>query len=271
MEATFTTPVVRCFSEGKRSVVSDAVAVEEPLEIRVVNDGEPRTLSVTMRTPGADADLAVGFLFTEGAIARAADVVSVESREHSVDVHLRKGLHPDWGRFERHVYLSSSCGVCGKASIEAVSQTCTLRPHEFSIVPSVLRSLPERLRGAQAAFQSTGGIHAAGWFSPEGELLAHAEDVGRHNALDKLIGHLLQQGEVPLPPGILALSGRASFELIQKARLAGASVVAAVGAPSSLAVELSAEGDLTLAGFVRHDRFNLYTGAHRVQPEIPVS
>lgn len=268
MESTFTTPVVRWFAEGKRAVMSDAVAVEEPLEIRVVHRGERRTVAVTMRTPGADAELACGFLFTEGALHSAADIVAIEARESVVDVHLADGLQPDWGRMERHVYMSSSCGVCGKTSVAAVQAACPVSAHDFALEPAVLRALPDRLRSAQTAFEATGGIHAAGWFTPTGTLLDLAEDVGRHNALDKLIGRQFQAGHVPMGEGILLLSGRASFELIQKARLAGIGAVAAVGAPSSLAVELAADGDVLLAGFVRDDRFNIYSGAHRITPEF---
>ena len=269
MEGTWNTPVVRCFAAGERTEVDDVVAVEEPLEIRVVEGGERRTLSVTMRTPGADADLARGFLFTEGAIATADALGQIHEQPHAVDVHLRTPLRADWAQLERHVYVSSSCGVCGKTSLDAVRQTCAYPAPECTVAPTVLRSLPDRLRQAQRAFATTGGIHAAGWFALDGTLLAHAEDVGRHNALDKLIGRLLHEGNIPLAPGIVLLSGRASFELIQKARLAGAAIVAAVGAPSSLAVELAADGNLTLAGFVRNDRFNVYSGAHRIEPERP--
>jgi len=248
-------------------VESDFVAVEEPLEIRVVHAGRARTLAVTMRTPGNDGDLACGFLFTEGAVKQADDVLRVEVHHQVVEVHLRDELSADWGQFERHVFMSSSCGVCGKTSIESVRQACTIEPTEFQVEARVIRSLPDQLRTAQAAFKSTGGIHAAAWFTPDGQLFDVAEDVGRHNALDQLIGRQLRAGNIPFPPGILLLSGRASFELIQKARLAGISVVAAVGAPSSLAVELAADGNMTLAGFVKADRLNVYAGAHRIPLE----
>ena len=269
MEATRKTPVVRCAAGRAWEEVEDWVAVEEPLEVRVMELGKQRTLSVTMRTPGADSDLARGFLFTEGAIAGKEEIERVEEFPDAVVVHLKAALRADWAQLERHVYVSSSCGVCGKTSLEAVRQTCSHPAPPCSISPFVLRALPDRLRAAQTAFDATGGIHAAGWFNLEGVLLEFAEDVGRHNALDKLIGRLLDRGEIPLAPGVILLSGRASFELIQKARLAGAAIVAAVGAPSSLAVELAADGNLTLAGFVRNDRFNVYSGAHRIEPERP--
>lgn len=266
MENTFQAPVVRCFAAGEREVVSDALAVEEPLEIRIVHAGKRQTVAVTMRTPGADADLACGFLFTEGAIQQPADVGQIETREAAIDVHLHTALPPDWAQLERHIYVSSSCGVCGKTSIDAVRAQCPIPAVDFPVDPAVLRALPDRLRAAQQAFDATGGIHAAGWFTPDGTLIDHAEDVGRHNALDKLIGRQFRAGRVPFGEGILLLSGRASFELIQKARLAGIGAVAAVGAPSSLAVELAADGDLLLVGFLRPERFNVYSGAHRVTP-----
>jgi len=266
MEPSFTTPVVRCFAEGNRLVVSDAVAVEDPLEIRVVHRGERRTVAVTMRTPGADADLACGFLFTEGAVTEPTDIERVETLESAIDLHLSHALQPDWGHMDRHMFMSSSCGVCGKTALAAVRAHCPAQAPDFPVEAEVLRALPERLRAAQRTFHATGGIHAAGWFTPDGTLIDHAEDVGRHNALDKLIGRRFQAGGVPFGEGILLLSGRASFELIQKARLAGIGAVAAVGAPSSLAVELAADGDLLLVGFLRPERFNVYSGAHRVTP-----
>lgn len=271
MESTLATTVMRWTAGAMSGAEADVVAVEEPLEIQAVHGGGRRTLSVTMRTPGADADLARGFLFTEGAIASEEDVERVVEGDHAVEVHLRHALRTDWAQLERHVYVSSSCGVCGKTSLDAVRQTCTTTAPECTMSADVLGRLPERLREAQRAFDATGGIHAAGWFTLDGELLAFAEDVGRHNALDKLIGELLRTDRIPLKPGAVLLSGRASFELIQKARLAGAAIVAAVGAPSSLAVELAADGNVTLVGFLRRDRFNVYTGAHRIaaSPAIP--
>ena len=261
-----------------RAVAEDVLAVEEPLEIRVLQavEGEPveRTVSVTMRTPGHDAELAAGFLFTEGLVRSRDDllhIVPCRRSDNLVRVHLRAGLAFDPAKFERHFYTSSSCGVCGKASLDAVRTAipCPLDVGGPVIAADVLHRLPERARAAQAAFELTGGLHASALFDPDGRLLAIREDIGRHNALDKLIGEALLAGSVPLRGLILLVSGRVSFELVQKAAIAGIPVLAAVGAPSSLAVELAEEAGMTLLGFVRENRFNVYCGGHRVVSIMP--
>ncbi len=261
-----------------RTEADDVLAVEEPLEIRVLLpvDGEPaeRTVSVTMRTPGHDAELAAGFLFTEGLVRAREDLLQIvpcRSNGNLVRVHLRAGLAFDPAKFERHFYTSSSCGVCGKASLEAVRTAipCLAEAGGPVVAAETIHRLPERLRAAQAAFELTGGLHASALFDPEGMLLAIREDVGRHNALDKLIGEALLAGRVPLRGSILLVSGRVSFELVQKAAMAGIPVLAAVGAPSSLAVQLAEEAGMTLLGFVRENRFNLYCGGHRIASIMP--
>ena len=234
----------------------DAVAVEEPLEIRV--DGEP--LAVTMRTPGDDEDLALGFLFGEGLIdgAREAGPTS-EYAGNVVEVAGPLTTRPSNRRF----YTTSSCGVCGKGALEEVAVHAEPLPRDTPRVSrSLLASLPDLLR--QPEFERTGGLHATGLFTPGGELVYTREDVGRHNAMDKVVGWALRHGRVPLHDHVLCVSGRLSFELVQKAAVAGAPVLVGVGAPTSLAVELAAERNLTLGGFARGDRVNIYAGEHRV-------
>jgi FdhD protein len=255
-----------------RAEVPDLLAVEEPLEIRmgwaVGGQREHRAVSVTMRTPGHDPELAVGFLFTEGIVSEPRDVAGVHRCRvgNVVRVDLRPGVAVDLARLERHTYTASSCGVCGKASLAAVRVAIRHRPPAArpTVDPRVVGRLPAALRAAQTIFDRTGGLHAAALFDPAGTLLLLREDVGRHNALDKLIGGEFLAGRVPLSERILLVSGRASFELVQKAAVAGIPVVAAVGAPSSLAVELASEFRLTVLGFVRPDRFNIYADADRV-------
>ncbi len=265
--------------EGER--VRDVVAVEEPLEIRVgygpVSDRRVKAVSVTMRTPGGageDFELAVGFLFTEGIIKERGEVERVfycgpettKLRLHNVvRVELAAGVALDLEKLERHFYTTSSCGVCGKTSIEAIETVCGagLRD-DFVVSAEVIHALPEFLRAQQAVFDRTGGLHAAALFDGRGKLVALREDVGRHNALDKLIGSRFLCGEVPLSERVLLVSGRASFELLQKTVMAGIPVIAAVGAPSSLAVELAERFGVTLLGFVRGERFNVYAGEGRV-------
>jgi len=250
---------------------SDGVAVEEPLEI-VLNfvDGEERreqVAAITMRTPGADAALAVGFLFTEGVITRPEDIEEVMQEEaNRVVVRLSDSVVVDLAGLERHFYTTSSCGLCGKTSIDALRAVAPYptEPPEPLINASCLLQLPAHMAAAQSAFGLTGSTHASGLFDLSGNLLTHAEDVGRHNALDKLIGERFTAGLLPLSKTVLFLSGRAGFELVQKARMAGCTIVAAVGAPSSLAVELAWESDMTLAGFLRDGRFNLYSCPSRV-------
>jgi FdhD protein len=256
------------------AVRSDVLAVEEPLEVRLGCDVGGRrvhcAVSITMRTPGHDLELAVGFLFTEGIITEREQVAGARAcgAGNVARVDLRPGVAVDLARLERHFYTASSCGVCGKASLEAVRVCPRSRPPAGRPVveAAVIHRLPEALRAAQAVFDRTGGLHAAALFDARGELLCLREDVGRHNALDKLIGAEFLAGRMPLSDGVLLVSGRASFELVQKAAVAGIPILAAVGAPSSLAVSLAREHGLTVLGFVRQDRFNVYTGAERIRP-----
>ncbi len=249
----------------------DLLAVEQPLEIRIVygdeNNRQQKNISVTMCTPGHDAELATGFLFTEGIISGKADVLNcISPGDNIVIVELRQGISFDPKKIERHFYTSSSCGVCGKSSIDAVKNVFSKNGTKDSIATtaSVFTKLPDTLRKQQEVFEYTGGLHASALFDLDGNLLLTREDVGRHNALDKLIGASLIAGNVPLNKHILLLSGRASFELIQKAAMAGIKIVCAVGAPSSLAVELAKECDMTLVGFLRDGRFNIYCGEQRI-------
>ncbi|HEY3207208.1 MAG TPA: formate dehydrogenase accessory sulfurtransferase FdhD [Gaiellaceae bacterium] len=234
----------------------DAVAVEEPLEIRV--NGSP--IAVTMRTPGHDEELALGFLVTEGIEPlRAAPPADLAANTVEVEV----GSFEPAG-LERHFYTSSSCGVCGKGALEAVAVAAPLATSNLRVAASLLARLPERLREHQAAFAETGGLHATGLFDAEGTLHCLREDVGRHNAMDKVVGWSFQEGLLPLGDSILCVSGRLSFELVQKAALAGCPILVAVGAPSSLAVELARDRGITLCGFVRDGRVNVYSEPWRV-------
>jgi FdhD protein len=241
----------------------DELAVEEPLEIRV--DGS--SLAVTMRTPGEDEELAVGFLAGEGLIASAEDIADVgptaDFAANVVDVRTASGLRRDPSG-ERSFYLSSSCGVCGKGALEYVRQAAPPSAASEPIAVEVVRSAPEQARAAQAAFERTGGLHATALFEADGPMIALREDVGRHNAMDKAIGSMLLDDRFPLPGVFACLSGRASFELVQKASLAGLAGLVAVGAPSTLAVELARDRDMLLCGFVRGDSFNVYAGSHRL-------
>ena len=263
--------------EGMLEAREDQLAVEEPLEIRLsyVNSAGiavVRPVSITMRTPGADEDLAIGFLFGEGLLAGRDQVESVGPIQgqagSSVEVRLRRGVPVDLGLLDRHFYTTSSCGVCGKSSIQALSRRVPPLEPEPALRAEleVLAKLPALLREGQPTFDATGGLHAAGLFSIEGRPIAIGEDVGRHNAVDKVIGRQVREGAVPLRRAALVLSGRASFELIQKALVAGIPFVVAVGAPSSLAVELARSGGLTLLGFARGGRVNVYSGAERLAP-----
>jgi FdhD protein len=252
---------------------ADLLAVEEPLEVRLGQDVNGRRLytpvSITMRTPGHDAELAVGFLYTEGILTAPEQVAGVRTcgMGNVVRVDLAAGVRVDLSRLERHFYTSSSCGVCGKASLEAVRVYARHPLAEGAPVidAEVIHRLPETLRAAQAVFDRTGGLHAAALFDSHGHLLCLREDVGRHNALDKLIGMQFLSGRTPLSESLLLVSGRASFELVQKAAVAGIPILAAIGAPSSLAVDLARERGMTVLGFVRADRFNIYTGADRIR------
>jgi len=242
----------------------DVLAVEEPLEIRV--GGQP--LTVTMRTPGDDIDLAAGFLFTEGIVGAASDIAEISKCDDNVaDARLRPGVVVDAQRLRRNFLTTSACGICGKESIDSVrTRACfDVTSDEVGVDAAALAHLPERLRAAQRVFERTGGLHAAGVFASDGRLLALREDVGRHNAVDKVIGWAVLGNRLPLAGSTLLVSGRASFELAQKALMAGIPVLAAVSAPSSLAVELADEAGMTLVGFLRGSAMNVYTGAHRMR------
>jgi len=261
--------------DGRYTRRPDTLAAEEPLEIRV--GGRP--LTVTMRTPGHDFDLAAGFLVSEGVVWAADQVTRIwycagatadgGNTYNVVDVALAPGVAAPDTSLQRNFYTTSSCGLCGKASLEAVRTAAkwSVADDPLSIAPFVLTSLPGRLRAAQRVFDSTGGLHAAGLFTADGELLGLREDVGRHNAVDKVVGHALRSGLLPLRQTILMVSGRASFELVQKALMAGIPMLAAVSAPSSLAVDLAVENGLTLVGFLRGSSMNVYTGSRRLQPQ----
>jgi FdhD protein len=257
------------WDDGKVRHKDDYLAAEEPLEIRVGRD----PLSVTMRTPGHDVELAAGFLFTEGIVQRREQILSLE--DHPEDVEENRGNQvqavlapestPDFEKMRRHFFAASSCGICGKASIDAVrSRTLRVPNPDFRLDPEVLVRLPDALRASQAVFGRTGGLHAAALFSRGGELLVLREDIGRHNAVDKVIGWALLENRVPLSDTILLVSGRGGFEIVQKAIVAGLPVVASVSAPSSLAVRLARELRLTLIGFLRGRRFVIYAGEDRV-------
>ncbi len=255
-----------------RESAADRVAAEEPLEIRLgfEVDGErhTRSISITMRTPGDDDELALGFLFTEGIVRSMDDVAFVKpcNGDNTLRVELESGVAVDLERLERHFYTTSSCGVCGKASLDALRvqgiEPQTANGTQFP--QTILVDIPDRLRDAQQTFDETGGLHAAAAFDSQGELVVVREDVGRHNAVDKVVGHLLSTGRLPARELGLMVSGRASFELMQKALVAGMPLLAAVSAPSSLAVELAREFNVTLVGFLRGDSFNIYAGEERI-------
>jgi FdhD protein len=270
-------------SSGSLQSGNDILAVEEPLEIRLAygfpNSLITQNLAVTMRTPGNDEELALGFIFTEGIITRDTDIDRIEhvftscseNNQNTIQVILNDGVKPNLLQAERNFYTTSSCGVCGKASIQAIRTVSSfaIEPLDCEpIHPGLIVGLPDKLAEQQQLFADTGGLHAAALFSNEGELIFIREDVGRHNALDKLIGTSLNAKILPLTKSILLLSGRASFELVQKAAMAGIPVIAAVGAPSSLAVSLAKEFGITLIGFLRNNRFNIYSGEERIK--IPV-
>lgn len=248
---------------------ADELSVEEPLEIRVKN----RAVSVTMRTPGHDDELAAGFLLTEGMIHDRKDVVSIEPcafdrRGNTVNVVLSASAKIDFEKLTRHVFASSSCGLCGKATIDAVhARFEPVEQSDVTIDAGVLLGLPEKLRQAQSTFDRTGGLHGAGLFTSSGELLVAREDVGRHNAVDKVLGWGFLGGKLPFDQHILLVSGRSSFEIMQKALAARVPIVAAVSAPSSLAVEFAKDSGMTLVGFLREGRMNVYSEPARVRFE----
>ena len=260
---------------GKIRPRSDYLATEEPLEIRLFANGERRTVAVTMRTPGNDFELAAGFLYSEGIINKREDIrrithcvdreIDLENRYNIVNVELAIEELPNLITLERHFYTTSACGVCGKTSLDA------LRLRGFSAIQTgqkvtteILSQLPDKLRPSQGIFAATGGLHAAALFNMEGELLAVREDVGRHNALDKLIGWALLGNYLPLHNYIVLVSGRSSFEILQKCLAAGVPIICAVSAPSSLAVALAEEFGITLVGFLRGEKFNVYAGVERI-------
>jgi FdhD protein len=277
MSADTISASVQTMENGSSSSRSDLLAVEEPLQFCL--NGAP--LSITMRTPGSDLDLAVGFLFTEGIIDDVGQILSTHSEpaEDAVDdspndensdrvtIRLRPEVAIDPARIRRNFYTSSSCGVCGKLAMGAleIHPPRPMRPSGPQFSSSLIYRLPELLRQAQQAFDQTGGIHAAALFSSEGALLGLREDVGRHNAVDKLIGFALRDGTVPLADSLILVSGRAGFELVQKSVMASIPVLAAVGAPSSLAVKVAERFGMTLIGFLRGQRFNIYSGAGRIE------
>jgi FdhD protein len=270
--------------KGRDSVIADdVIATEEPLEIRMGFKGDSgrdeKSISITMRTPGNDDELALGFLFTEGIITSPDDVIEVWHRSPPVpgDVELRNvirvdladGAEVDFDRLERHFYTTSSCGVCGKASLDALSSqtsfSCEIADSRFSIAIDDILLLTRRLEGEQKIFGETGGLHASGLFDSAGNIRIVREDVGRHNAMDKLVGRLFVDGKLPATDHGILVSGRTSFELVQKVAMAGVPMLAAVGAPSSLAIDVAREFGITLIGFLRDGRFNVYSADQRVR------
>lgn len=246
---------------------ADIVAREEPLEIRV----EGRSVAVVMRTPGHDEELAAGFLVTEGVISHPRDILEISQCPSTGNHHgnvidvLLGGAVVDWDSLTRHVFSASSCGLCGKTSIDSVFQRFPPTTADFQVGSDLVAALPDRLRAAQEAFELTGGLHASALFDLEGRLLVLREDVGRHNALDKVLGHALMHGLLPLDRHLLLVSGRVSFEIIQKALAGGLAFIAAISAPSSLAVDFAREADQTLVGFLRGGTMNVYSGARRLR------
>jgi FdhD protein len=259
-------PVVSVVAGASDHARFDSVAVEAPLEVRL--NGKATT--VLMRTPGGDEELVRGFLFGEGMIAAASDIVAIDwpgdvlesERGNVIDVRLRESVRAR--TLDRLFFSNSSCGVCGKRTLESIAVRAAPSESKLSVPRSVLTELPEKLRNAQSAFAQTGGVHASALFTASGGLVALREDVGRHNALDKLVGWALAEGRVPLSDFLLLVSGRASYEIIQKAACAGLPIVAAIGAPSSLAVELAKQFHLTLVGFLKAKSLNVYANGDRL-------
>ena len=266
--------IIQKISNGNITETGDRVAVEEPLEIQLAYSSSTgrmqKSIAVTMRTPGNDEELAAGFLFTEGIIKNAATIQEIkrsQTDENRILVTLKENSIPVLANASRNFYSTSSCGICGKASIDAIRTISQYGDEKDSIIinASVLYSLQDQLKKQQVLFEDTGGIHASALFDIDGNFIMLREDVGRHNALDKIIGAALMKEQLPLNNCILLLSGRASFELVQKAAMAGIKIIAAVGAPSSLAVQLAEEAGITLIGFLRNNRFNIYSGKQRVK------
>ena len=268
---------IQKFTGSQPADTADMLAVEEPLEIIVQYHHRDtlvrKNISVTMRTPGNDAALAAGFLFTEGIITSYHSIAAIREKDGDVNkttVVLQPGVLPMTDNTERNFYTTSSCGVCGKASIDAIKThpAYTDLPDTLQVTPGFIYSLPQKARDNQALFAHTGGLHAAALFNQEGELLLLQEDVGRHNAMDKLVGAAAERFMLPLNRHILLLSGRSSFELVQKAAMAGVRLVVSVGPPSTLAVQMAREANCTLIGFVRDRHFNIYSGTHRIKPAL---
>ncbi len=264
---------VHSVEEGRARVRPDSLATEEPMEIRLISGDVRRTVAVTMRTPGADFELAAGFLYGEGIVSSPEDIrrisycvdVDAEQQYNIVNVELRGGHSYDPRPLERHFYTTSACGVCGKASLEQLElRGCPVIPPGPELAPEKIYALPDKLREAQGLFDATGGLHAAALFDKEGELVALREDVGRHNATDKLVGWALLEGRLPLAYHLVMVSGRSSFEILQKCLTAGVPIVCAISAPSSLAVDVARQFGMTLIGFLRGNRFNVYSGHERV-------
>lgn len=267
---------VRVVKDGRARVKSDYLATEEPMEIRLLTGEGRQTVAVTMRTPGADFELAAGFLYGEGIISSREEIkkisycvdadVDAEQRYNIVNVELRANREYDLRPLERHFYTTSACGVCGKASLEQLElRGCPVVGPGPEVSAQTIYTLPEKLREAQGLFEATGGLHAAALFDADGNLLALREDVGRHNATDKLVGWALLEGRLPLSENVVMVSGRSSFEILQKCLTAGVPVVCAVSAPSSLAVDVAREFGMTLVGFLRGGRFNVYAGFDRIR------
>jgi FdhD protein len=266
---------VRVVEEGHARLRPDTLATEEPLEIRLVVGDVRRTVAVTMRTPGADFELAAGFLYGEGIVSSPEDILKIsycvdadldaEQQYNLVNVELRGGRDYDLRSLERHFYTTSACGVCGKASLDQLElRGCPVIPPGPGVAPEVIYSLPEKLREAQGLFEATGGLHAAALFDAKGNLIILKEDVGRHNATDKLVGWALLEGRLPLSDHIVMVSGRSSFEILQKCLAAGVPIVCAISAPSSLAVDVARQFGMTLVGFLRGNRFNVYSRFDRI-------
>src|SRR5215203_4979604 len=268
---------VRVVEDGRVRVRPDTLATEEPMEIRLLAGGSRQNVAVTMRTPGADFELAAGFLYGEGIIDSPDDVQKISycvdsdldaaQRYNIVNVELRNGREYDLRPLERHFYTTSACGVCGKASLEQLElRGCPVMPAGPKVPAETIDTLPKKLREAQGLFDATGGLHAAALFDDKGELMALREDVRRHKATDKLVGWALLEGRLPLSAHILMVSGRSSFEILQKSLAAGAPVVCAISAPSSLAVDVAKQFGMTLVGFLRGGKFNVYSGSERIKP-----
>src|SRR5918992_1635930 len=266
---------VRVVEDGRARVRPDSLATEEPMEMRLVSGGNRQTVAVTMRTPGADFELAAGFLYGEGIVFSREEIqkisycvdadVDAEQRYNIVNVELRGNREYDLRSLERHFYTTSACGVCGKASLEQLElRGCPVIPPGPEMVAEKIYALPEKLREAQGLFEATGGLHAAALFDAEGELGALREDVGRHNATDKLLGWAFLEGRLPLRDHAVMVSGRSSFEILQKCLTAGVPIVCAISAPSSLAVDVARRFNMTLVGFLRGNRFNVYSSPERV-------